>query len=263
MDNLCLHCHALKFKREPPGMCCSNGKVSLPSLNEPPEPLRSYVCRNDAMSKYFLTNIRKLNSAFQMTSFGASKVVNDCGFMPTFKVQGQIYHQIGSLLPDADDDSKFLQIYYMGDNEKELNQRCVVAKGMKREIIASLQTFFHEHNNLIKLFKTALERMPSNEFQIVIRLTTPSGEHTRRFNAPTIDEVAIVMVGDEFNRRDIVLQKRDSNLQRVSETHRSYDALQYPLLFWQGDDGYHFKIMQTTHTNESSVKKVRYDAMFL
>lgn len=28
----------------------------------------------------------------------------------------------------------------------------------------------------------------------------------------------------------------------MSETHRSYDALQYPIFFWQGEDGYHFSI---------------------
>lgn len=255
MDRLCLHCHALKFPNESSGICCANGKVSLPPLNEPPEPLRSYVSGTTASSKYFLANIRKFNSAFQMTSFGATKVVHDNGFSPTFKIQGQIYHQIGSLLPVTDSDSRFLQIYFMGDREMEINQRCAVSHAENREIISNLQTFFHQHNHLIQLFKTALDRMPSNEYQIVIRADkTPSGEHKGRFNAPTIDEVAIVMVGDEFNKRDIVVQKRDSNLQRVSETHRSYDALQYPILFWQGEDGYHFQIMQIN--NGPNPKKV-------
>jgi len=31
----------------------------------------------------------------------------------------------------------------------------------------------------------------------------PIGEHARRFNAPTINEVSIVMVGDQFQYRDI------------------------------------------------------------
>ena len=47
-----------------------------------------------------------------------------------------------------------------------------------------------------------------------------------------------------IDSRDIVLEKRNNRLQRVSETHRSYDALQYPLIFWQGEDGYDFSIMQ-------------------
>lgn len=102
---------------------------------------------------------------------------------------------------------------------------------------------FHEQNELVRLFRTALDRMPSDNHRVVIRADkTPIGEHARRFNAPTIDDVAIVIVGEEFQSRDIVLQRRNEQLQRVSETHRSYDALQYPILFWQGEDGYHFNI---------------------
>ncbi|GBP39661.1 hypothetical protein EVAR_25485_1 [Eumeta japonica] len=51
------------------------------------------------------------------------------------------------------------------------------------------------------------------------------------------------MVGTEFERRDII-HLRNENLRRVAETHRSYDALQYPVLFPRGEDGYHFNVMQ-------------------
>ncbi|XP_031634678.1 uncharacterized protein LOC116347980 [Contarinia nasturtii] len=243
MDSLCLHCHALKFHKESPGMCCSNGKVVLPPLNDPPEPLRTFVSGTDPLSRHFQQNIRKYNSCFQMTSFGASEIVGANGYMPTFKVQGQVYHTIGSLLPVPEEESKFLQIYFMGDYEKEIDQRCAVIKGMKREIVAHLQALFHEHNHLIQSFKVAMEQMPLNNCKVIIRADkAPTGEHERRFNVPTIDEVAVVIVGTEFEKRDIVIQKRDSSLQRVAETHRWYDALQYPLLFWQGEDGYHFQI---------------------
>lgn len=261
MNKLCLYCHAWKFQRESPGLCCSNGKVSLLPLNEPPEPLKSYVSGINALSKNFLANIIKYNSAFQMTSFGATKVIND-GFMPTFKIQGQIYHRIGSLLPLPDVESKFLQIYFIGDKESEISQRCAVSQGTKREIISSLRTMLHEHNNLIKLFKIALERMPSNEYKILIKADkTPIGEHQGRFNAPASDEIAVIMVGADCDKRDIILHRRDLKLERVSETHRSYDALQYPLIFWQGEGGYNFKIMQTNenaNSNTTTLKKVNY-----
>lgn len=85
--------------------------------------------------------------------------------------------------------------------------------------------------------------MPNDEYKIIIRADkTPNGEHEKCYNAPTINEVAVVMVGTEFESRDIVIFKRDSTLQYVSATHRSYDALQYPLIFCYGDDGYHFNI---------------------
>ncbi|XP_044316600.1 uncharacterized protein LOC123037888 [Drosophila rhopaloa] len=79
-----------------------------------------------------------------------------------------------------------------------------------------------------------------------------------QFNAPTINEVAVVIVGENVESRDIVLKRRDDcRLQRVYETHRSYDALQYPLMFCRGEDGYHFNIkMVNPTTGEETNKKV-------
>ena len=66
----------------------------------------------------------------------------------------------------------------------------------------------------VPLFKTALERMPTDDYKVAIRADkTPTGEHRRRFNAPTLEEVAIVMVSNDFGTRDIVLQKRNNSLQ--------------------------------------------------
>lgn len=100
--------------------------------------------------------------------------------------------------------------------------------------------------------------MPADDYRVVIRADkTPLGQHERQYNAPTIDEVAIIMVGEEFNSRDIILHRRDGNVQRVAETHRSYDGLQYPILFWQGEDGYHFNIkLRNPQTGEETNKKV-------
>ena len=86
---------------------------------------------------------------------------------------------------------------------------------------------------------------PGGEFRLIIRADKrPSGEHARRFNTPSTNEVAILMVGEPHDRRDILIHQRDARLQRVSDTHRSYDALQYPVINWQGQDGYHFLIPQ-------------------
>jgi len=131
------------------------------------------------------------------------------------QIQGQIYHRAGSLLPFPDTALQFLQIYFFGNSNDELNRRCAIDPSARRQII------FHLHNRLVQLFKTALDRMQSDNHRIVIRADkTPFGEHARRFNAPTIDEVAIVIVGEQFPSRDIVLHRRNEQLQRVSELHR-------------------------------------------
>lgn len=101
----------------------------------------------------------------------------------------------------------------------------------------------HENNELIKLFKTSLEQMPSDNYGIVIKADKrPAGAHERQYNAPTVHEISIVVVGENLVSRDIVLKRRTANaLERISETHRSYDALQYPLMFSRGEDGYHLR----------------------
>ena len=60
-----------------------------------------------------VTKVTKIS--YQMTSFGATNVVRD-NYMPTFKVQGQIYHRAGSLLPLPDMEPKYLQIYFIKIN---------------------------------------------------------------------------------------------------------------------------------------------------
>lgn len=237
MDFLCPYCEAYKFEKEAPGMCCSNGKVELQSLKAPPEPLLEYISGETKISKHFLNNVSKYNACVNMTSFG---VTNNCnnGFMPTFKIQGQIYHRIGSLLPMNNDSEKFLQVYFLGNESSEVDKRLGNTAGLKREIISKIQNLLHKHNGLITIFKYALEHMPTDEYQLVMKADKISTNiHKKRLNVPTTNEVAIVMVGDECNSRDIIVRKRDDSLRRVNETHRSYDALQYPLMFWQGEDG--------------------------
>ncbi|GFU35018.1 uncharacterized protein NPIL_276781 [Nephila pilipes] len=74
--------------------------------------------------------------------------------------------------------------------------------------------------------------MPYDTHKIVIRADrTPAGEHVRSFNAPTVDEGTIIIVGDQFQSRDIVLHRRKEQLTKVAETHRCYDALQYSIFF--------------------------------
>ena len=214
------------------GLCCASGKIKLPRLAALLEPLKTLLTGTTSESKRFLLNLRKYNSCFQVTSFGA-RIENQDQFMPTFKVKGQIYHRAGSLLPFSGENHKFLQLYFISDSNSELNVRCEISPDVERTIVFQLQHLFHENNDLVRLFKTAIDLMPTDTYIIVVSTDkTPTGEHVRRYNAPTIDEVVIVMVGDHFLPRDIILRKRNGQLVRIAETHRCYDALQYPISFW-------------------------------
>ncbi|XP_037931314.1 uncharacterized protein LOC119666108 [Teleopsis dalmanni] len=195
-----------------------------------------------------------------MTSFGATKVVkntsnNNFNVETTFKIQGQVYHRIGSLLSMPDEDPKFLQIYFMGCEEDRVNARCNynhIEINAEKAIVASLEAFVNENNQLMKVFKGVSNRLQNDNYMIVIKADkVPVGEHTRRFNAPTINEIAVVIVGEQFEKRDIKIMRRDKTWQTIEDTHRSYDALQFPLIFWEGEDGYQINMKEPKYISST------------
>ncbi|GFU85406.1 uncharacterized protein TNCV_2387101 [Trichonephila clavipes] len=140
MDKICMYCSALKFKNETRGMCSASGKVKLPELHSPPEPLSTFLSGVTRVSKHFLENIRKYNSCFQMTSFGATNIVRQ-NYMPTFRVQGQIYHHAGSLLPLPDADRKFLHIYFMQMVMNKLSNDVITMRTLDEKLWVRYKAF--------------------------------------------------------------------------------------------------------------------------
>ncbi|UYV80016.1 hypothetical protein LAZ67_18001431, partial [Cordylochernes scorpioides] len=221
MDTTCRFCGALRWKDESSGMCCSNGKVRLPLIDLPPEPLRSLLSGENSDSVHFLRNIRKYNSCFQMTSFGTENQTHSVTFPTTFSIQGQVYHRIGSLMPSENQPSRFLQIYFMvnddDDDDIQTDRRCQQIQGVRRNILQGLQRMLHQHNLLVQQFKTALENLPSDAYRVVVNADrTPPGQHPRRYNAPTANEVAVVLAESE-RLRYITLHQR--NLRAESYIH--------------------------------------------
>ncbi|GFV27126.1 helitron_like_N domain-containing protein [Trichonephila clavipes] len=161
---------------------------------------------------------------------------------------------MGSLLPIPNEPHKYLQIHFMGGEDSgsalanRVNARCDynnLDSLYARRIVSELDALLNEHNELLKIFKSHMHQLQSDNYAIVINPDkTPAGEHIRRFNAPVLDDVAGIMVGDCTAAREIVIRRRNNILQFIADTHRSYDALQYPLVFWKGQDGYCINIKQ-------------------
>ncbi|XP_063993113.1 uncharacterized protein LOC135170885 [Diachasmimorpha longicaudata] len=171
MDKVCQYCQALKFRNETPGMCCASGKVVQSPLPTPPEHLLSVLAGDSDDSKLFLRKIRKFNSCFQMTSFGATKICDFASdrrnFETTFKIQGQVYHKIGSLMPMPDNNPKFLQIYFMGNCEERVTTRCqynFIEQAEERAIVILLETFLEDQNQLIRLIKRVSPRLQNDNY---------------------------------------------------------------------------------------------------
>ena len=251
MDVVCDRCKAKKWILEPDILCCPKKEKwqRYPHLNALQGRLKilyegqTVDGKQTEESKHFLNNILKYNSCFQMTSFKADKIIHDWS---TFKVQGQLYHKLGSLLPEKDIEEKFLQIYFISDFNKQAQLRCNISPETKENIVRDIQQYLSDNNLLIRNFKSALDngmRNNPDNFDIVICADkAPPGHHAGRYNAPVVDEVSAVITGLKHGRRDIVIKHREGQLTSIQDTNHAYDALQYPLIYTMGEDGYDFGI---------------------
>ena len=82
-------------------MCCLQGQIQLPPLQPLTGILHNYLTGDDYLSREFCNNIRQYNVAFAMTSVGVkidNSVTRQSGPY-CFKIQGELHHLTGALLP--------------------------------------------------------------------------------------------------------------------------------------------------------------------
>ncbi|XP_024009322.1 uncharacterized protein LOC112084424 [Eutrema salsugineum] len=96
---------------------------------------------------------------------------------------------------------------------------------------------------MVKAFRSYKDRyniqQPEDNFKLVV--IANRNKDARTHNMPTSTEVAALIPGDfqeGMDLRDIVLETTHGNLRRISEIYVGYLALQYPLLFPFGEDGF-------------------------
>jgi hypothetical protein len=92
-------------------------KVVLHQFEELPGLIKCLIDNSHPISKHFFDNSRRYNTLFQITSFGANEIAEG-KIMPSFKIQGQVHHLIGSLLPEIGNNARFLQIYFMSESDQ-------------------------------------------------------------------------------------------------------------------------------------------------
>ncbi|GBP93835.1 hypothetical protein EVAR_91974_1 [Eumeta japonica] len=116
-------------------------------------------------------------------------------------------------------------MHFMDNTEERLDRHQEINAAMKRAILQDLQQLLHEHHALVRLFEY-FGRMPNGDYKVVIRVgKRPPGTYECTFKAPIIDEVAILIIGENLGTRNIVITHRDTGqLQQISETHCSYDT---------------------------------------
>jgi hypothetical protein len=241
--------------------CCHHGKVRLDPLPDPPGELQELFTAKSKEAKEFRENIRQYNSALAFTSFTAKeKHDNSGGGAPwVWKSGYTIYHRAGALFPHADaDNPKYTQLYFY-DPMDALQYRMKRNKDLNRDTMENLQNMLHDVNRYKHLFLhtfEVLQRTPSRDLAIAI-VADPSTD-LRRYNAPIVDEIAIVLPGDQchaVNPRDIILHCRGGprDLKFIHDHHHAYAPLHYVLLFPYGTPGWSYGLrLQPTQNAAAS-----------
>ena len=134
--------------------CCARGKVALPPLQELPYPLNILLIETDLRSRLFRQNIRMYNSALSFTSLGVKidQQITGTSGVYNFRIHGEMYHRIGTLLPNSEDQPSFAQIYIY-DTDHEIRNRLNVIPGLDSSILADLQQMLHEINPYVNIFR--------------------------------------------------------------------------------------------------------------
>ena len=266
MDIRCAHCDTLHWieerntssPRTRPNFtaCCSCGKVSFPPLAQPPSPLRYLLEGQTPKAKHFRNQIQKYNNAFTFTSVGA-KIDQSMapGRVYMFRLQGELHHCIGSLLPSEGETPKFAQMYI---HDQQMQEECRLnsREELDPDILHRLQTMLQDVSPYAQLYENARRRLCAHlAVPLSLRLVTLCNKDSRRYNTPTANEVGAIMIGDgadtKEKTRDIIVKKKGGPLQRISILHPSYLPMHYVLLFPDGRDAWHPNIPLTGLTYDN------------
>ncbi|CDY13504.1 BnaA03g52220D [Brassica napus] len=231
-----------EYRRKPIfTLCCMQGQVQLPLLKKPPDVLMNLLTGTDKLSKHFQKNTRPYNMIFSFTSLGRGPQM--------LVLHGENYHLMGSLTPPEGGNAK--------GRKNARSER--TEDGLKKDIILPIMKMLNDVNPYVAQFRSASERFrmdPEKTFHM--RIVSRSDKDGRTYNMPTASEVAALIPGD-FNlgmdKRDIVLQHKSGRLTRIDEIHISYLALQYPLLFVYGEDGFRVGIKKGLTEASKKLKK--------
>ncbi|OBZ80764.1 hypothetical protein A0J61_11187 [Choanephora cucurbitarum] len=134
---------------------CGREKYVVQPFEPTPQVIAELLKNNDSKSVEFKRNIRAYNNALGFTFMGVNldnTVQNSRGEAYAFRIHGSIYHRIGSLLRNENEQPAFAQIYVF-DASTEINNRHAVANHLNAQTLEQLQSLMHGCNPIVRDFK--------------------------------------------------------------------------------------------------------------
>jgi hypothetical protein len=271
-------------------LCCNKGKVEgVGNYNLPEELEQLYTSVDDDLALHFRENSRTYNNGMAMCSVTAkggwkSRTPNNKQ-ESMLTANGQLFRRIGSLLPRDGEQPKCVQTYFYGGDEatkwRIKNTRKKIPSLKERNtytnVFKQLHTILVEKadNKYIKEFVGVKDYVEKNlkgkvwDVKLSIhgnQSVAGSTAHRGQLNAPTVNEVAILMPSEESitaeHKRCVVMNYKQrpgekDKLQFIPDYHKSYDPWMYPLIFPDGQDGWHYELDHTClqHMNYQLMKR--------
>jgi len=242
----CAFCHAKRFPGEGPAFCCRKGLVNIFIPEVPDELQQLFTNQTDADAKYFRNHIRYFNSHFSFTSFGVSvdrrlATARGTGIY-TFKAHGQIYHKLDPLIPGGQG-PRHMQLYFY-DTDNSISHRIKRSPHLDAQLIIKILNIL-ENNPYVQTFRS-LGTLPNLQ-AYTIALNTKISVDQRRFNAPTMGQVAAIWMdgNDPQHRfeRSIIIYGHENHPHYIRAYHGCYDPLAYPLFYPNGETGWEDKMI--------------------
>ena len=231
------------------GMCCYQGKLDLPILQEPPAKLKDLYNGEDPVSKSFRKNIRRYNNVLAFTSVGREidYAINDGQGPWVFRMHGELIHKIGSLLPwqNATARPVYAQLYlYDPQTALDLCMGYRWNTGLCRDVMVILHDVLYRHYPGAELYRHAKELIADipkgHNYELSIHFDAAcNNRHYNEADAAST-EISVMIPDESFQAKksqDIIIHLKDSPIQQISDCHPFYPALRYVVLFPKGQLG--------------------------
>lgn len=259
MNFICRCCNAKHFEseitsgdRDVFSSCCHKGKVFLAPLsqnaffNELYENLTSSDPQLSRKSRNFFDNIRNFNASFAMVSSEANVDDRVLRGIYHFKIHNVFYHRIGPLTQTYGRDPSYAQLYFFDvDTANNFRANQAANQSCDRILMREIAVELNRINPFVQSFLTLkehTERVENRIHELSMVITVNRDTDIRRFNNATATDVAVIFRstdGEPPFERNMISFSRTGVVRQVSVLDSSLDPLAYPILFPNGDFGWH------------------------
>jgi hypothetical protein len=139
------------------------------------------------------------NRCFAFISVGVKEdhSINTGVAPPVFRIQGELHHRAGSLLPSQSNTPTYAQLYIY-EPRYSLQTRLANNSPLRHDTVATIQAVLLGNHQYVPIYKHAFEILAQSTTTLdaVIRLRVDPQCNRHTNNLPTADEVAVILPDD-------------------------------------------------------------------